>query len=442
MFEMNGRKVPLVNGMVAGKLDFNKKAIESWQRQMSRLSESLAVLIHWTYGSPARGEELVIAQTENSANGLRSLYVMHQRLCVILRYSKTSGMTGKDKPILRALPAELSNLMVMVLAYIRPLESILAYNMLQPQCDVQTIRLNVFQRSGKPITGSKMGDLLREHSMAQWGDNFGLAEWRQLVAFVQDHFGAERRLRETLTDAAVSSFSHGGSVHASWYAVDDDRLGGHAPQAMAREAAASVAWHAIVGLGNAKVEGLHGEVLGLAPADVKEGKKTGSENRVDLSAWLGGGKRMQMSTVEEFEVGPEWLSGLQKLGFEKFKSPKQAQAVELVHRNKMDGFIILETGGGKTLLATLPLWRMNAGSVIVWAVPSRALRSTLPEIMKSHLSALDVGAEVWVWDANGEMPSVGGVTKGVMIVMVESLLSGSFLRWAEDMRSGNRLVSG
>ena len=41
--------------------------------------------------------------------------------------------------------------------------------------------------------------------MEHFGEEFGLEDWRQMAAFVQDVFGAEQVLRHALTDPSAHS---------------------------------------------------------------------------------------------------------------------------------------------------------------------------------------------------------------------------------------------
>ena len=89
---------------------------------------------------------------------------------------------------------------------------------------------------------------LFDQSYRYFSVSLGLQDWRQLVAFVQDFFGAETALRQALSDPSVRMFVYSLSNRAGHYGVDEDRLPGQSSQEMAGQAAASRQWHAILGL--------------------------------------------------------------------------------------------------------------------------------------------------------------------------------------------------
>ncbi|RXK38960.1 hypothetical protein M231_03805 [Tremella mesenterica] len=83
----------------------------------------LSVAAHMTYGSPARGTELLTVKLSNNKEGLRGWYVVGGRVVLVCRWQKTSGLEGgKDTMIPRVLDASVSKLFLRYCAYVRPFQ--------------------------------------------------------------------------------------------------------------------------------------------------------------------------------------------------------------------------------------------------------------------------------------------------------------------------------
>jgi hypothetical protein len=82
----------------------------------------LGPLIHISYGGPARRTELLTAITRNSRTSVRHLYMMLDRVAIVTRYHKGANQYGSDKTIPRYLPVSLGRLLILYLAYVRPVE--------------------------------------------------------------------------------------------------------------------------------------------------------------------------------------------------------------------------------------------------------------------------------------------------------------------------------
>ncbi|KAK9350264.1 hypothetical protein V1523DRAFT_97871 [Lipomyces doorenjongii] len=88
----------------------------------TKLLEILFLLMHLTYGSPARMTEIDSWKHVNSVHGMRNVYC-HQRGLVFLGlYNKTASITGKKRFIVHLAPARLERLFLTYLIYIIPLE--------------------------------------------------------------------------------------------------------------------------------------------------------------------------------------------------------------------------------------------------------------------------------------------------------------------------------
>ncbi|KAK9249950.1 hypothetical protein V1507DRAFT_73037 [Lipomyces tetrasporus] len=83
---------------------------QSYLKTATKFLEILFLLMHVTYGSPARMTEVNSWKHVNSVNGMRNIYC-HPRGQVILGlYNKTTSLTGKERFIVHLIPARLEKL--------------------------------------------------------------------------------------------------------------------------------------------------------------------------------------------------------------------------------------------------------------------------------------------------------------------------------------------
>ncbi|KAK9349549.1 hypothetical protein V1523DRAFT_327671, partial [Lipomyces doorenjongii] len=95
---------------------------QDYLKSSTKLLESLFLLMHLTYGSPARITEINTWKHVNSVNGSRNLYCHARGLIFLGLYNKTTSLTGLERIIVHLIPARLEVLFLQYLIYIRPLE--------------------------------------------------------------------------------------------------------------------------------------------------------------------------------------------------------------------------------------------------------------------------------------------------------------------------------
>ena len=101
-----------------GKIEWKKDRCKKWLKRMKAFLETLAMIIHITYGQLARVEELATILTKNQIYGMRGVYWSRGHVMIAAGYSKTRSMTGKDKLIARFLPEEVGDLLVKYLSLV------------------------------------------------------------------------------------------------------------------------------------------------------------------------------------------------------------------------------------------------------------------------------------------------------------------------------------
>ncbi len=98
----------------------NKQRVATFFKDISEFIRLLLILVHVTYGQPARATELHTLLLKNSPAGPRSLYWRYGTLVIHLKYNKTRSSTGQDAFVPRFLPPEVASLLLWYLVYVKP----------------------------------------------------------------------------------------------------------------------------------------------------------------------------------------------------------------------------------------------------------------------------------------------------------------------------------
>ncbi|KAK9357364.1 hypothetical protein V1504DRAFT_442867 [Lipomyces starkeyi] len=100
-----------------------KAKAQEYAKKAASLLEKLFMLMHMTYGSPARITEIATWLLSNTVHSTRSVYCHPRGLLFLGRYNKTTSMTGHERMIVHIVPREVEVIFIQYLAYVRPLAS-------------------------------------------------------------------------------------------------------------------------------------------------------------------------------------------------------------------------------------------------------------------------------------------------------------------------------
>ncbi|KAK9427026.1 hypothetical protein V1505DRAFT_389166 [Lipomyces doorenjongii] len=106
--------------------DVSTQQARTYLRKATYLLEVLFILMHVTYGSPARMTEINTWKHVNSVHNPRNVYCHSRGLIFLGLYNKTTSLTGVERFIVHLVPARLEKLFLCYLIYIRPFEKLLA----------------------------------------------------------------------------------------------------------------------------------------------------------------------------------------------------------------------------------------------------------------------------------------------------------------------------
>ena len=102
------------------------RKVRRWLRFVDEFRELLLFCVHITGGQPARGTEITSVRYKNGFMQDRNVYIIHGQVAVITRYHKSQSQQDKPKIVPRFLPYRVAQLMVLYLAYVRPLQEYLS----------------------------------------------------------------------------------------------------------------------------------------------------------------------------------------------------------------------------------------------------------------------------------------------------------------------------
>lgn len=196
----------------------NVQQLMKWCRDYDQYKLNTGALLEWTCGLPARGTELTVSRFANDCGGAqRHVFIIRGYLCIHSDYNKSTGYTTRHKPILRAMPARMGEIVAMELMFVHSVRDrfYCALHGVNPPKDLFT-RLFV-DHQGREITSNQISSRMMKMSQERFGVRFGMNKWRHILIYVS------RKICEpgshTYLDSIVEMQSgHSRSVAMSNYA--------------------------------------------------------------------------------------------------------------------------------------------------------------------------------------------------------------------------------
>src|SRR5579871_609795 len=235
---------PLFIKRVRGRtVEWNKDGCKKWLKRTKAFLEIMMVVMHVSYGQPARAEELAATLIKNQILGMRSVYWCRELVMLGISYSKTRSASGKDKLVARFLPEEVGDVLVKYLALVRPMEAFIA----------KQIGCERFENYGKVLftdherawDGEKLSDIFKSQTNA-WGEvAMGFQEYRQVITlFMRKHL---KELKwehgDDILDKQAGHSSHTAGIR---YGIGADDLAELSSDELLGFCHASVTWHSLL----------------------------------------------------------------------------------------------------------------------------------------------------------------------------------------------------
>jgi len=110
---------------------FFERSMRYYLQSCQRFLQLILVYAHVAGGGPPRCTEICTLRHRNGAFDKRNLFIDHALFCFFHRYNKTRNITEKQYCIARFLPKKVSNLLLVYLTYVRPLENLFTLTLLK-----------------------------------------------------------------------------------------------------------------------------------------------------------------------------------------------------------------------------------------------------------------------------------------------------------------------
>lgn len=129
---------------------------------LQRLLDDIFTAIHVTAGLPARGPEITTIKTSNTAQVLRSIFVLNGRFFIVFEYNKTRRTTNQSFYVVRYLPPKLGVLLYQYLVYVRPFADFLCRQLGFPHLHSSEFLFPDPKRRGKHLGSPQATQILRQ----------------------------------------------------------------------------------------------------------------------------------------------------------------------------------------------------------------------------------------------------------------------------------------
>jgi len=350
---------------------WRSRKVREYLRQLDRFLELMLGCVHIESGQPARGSEIITMRHRNGLLQDRNVFVVDGAVMTVVRYHKSQSQWDKPKVVPRFLPPRLGQVMVLYLGYLQPFREYLVVTVLGGGLDDYiwsneqgawgTDRLTrVLRRETGQRLGVELSTLGYRHTAVgigrvKVGESFGKG--------YQDEVGEidEAEVDEDGEDLIELQNSRTTVMGVGNYSVPIDIVKHLSTRSIDAFRALSTAWHRFLG-----VDG-----QGEASEERRRQRKRQMRESVSGLSILPKEKAVRVEDARAAAVhrALQQVLGKQDVGF---RSIEQEQALYAVLDKTTPLVVVLPTGGGKSLLFTLPACVEETGVTVV-VVPYRAL---------------------------------------------------------------------
>jgi superfamily II DNA helicase RecQ len=402
------------------------KKVRAYLRQVDRFLELLLASVHVMYGQPGRGSEITTIRHRNGLLQDRNTFVAAALLMIVVRYYKSQSQWDKPKVVPRFLPPQLGEVMAVYLAYLQPFREYLIVQVLGGGLSDYiwsnehgawgTDRLT---RVIKRETGKRLGVEL--HTLGYRHAAVGIGRVKVGESFgrgYQDEIGEvdEAEVDEDQEDIIELQNSRTTAMGVGNYSVPIDIIKHLSTRSIDAFRELSVAWHRFLGVDGRQTE---------CTSEPSCGSRRKRLMRDSISGLVmlpkEKGVRKEDPRADAVHRALQQVLGRQDVSF---RSIEQEQALHAVLDNQTPLVVVLPTGGGKSLLFTLPACIEESGVTVV-VVPYRALIEDLVQRIR------DCGVDCLEWKYGENNPA------SVVVVSADvagSITGSNFLGYARMLR--------
>jgi superfamily II DNA helicase RecQ len=397
--------------------------VREYLRELDRVKELMLGCVHIEQGQPARGSEILTMRHRNGLLQDRNMFVIAGTMVTVIRYYKSQSQFDAPKVVPRFLPPQLGQIIALYLSYLQPFEEYLVVQVLggsvhdyiwgDSEGAWSTDRLTkVLKRE----TGKRLGVEL--HTLGYRHTAVGIGRVKVGESFgrgYQDEVGEidEAEVDEDQEDLIELQNARSTVMGVGNYSVSIDIVKHLSTRSIDAFRALSTAWHRFLG-----VDGQTAAYEEPTP----QRKRRMRESMSGLAV-LPKEKAVQVEDVRATAVHTALQQVLGKQDV-RFRSIEQEQALYAVLDKQTPLVVILPTGGGKSLLFTLPACIEEGVTVVV--VPYRALIEDLVQRIS------DCGVDCMEWKHGNTNPASVVVVSADVAGDITS--NGNFLGYAQLLK--------
>jgi superfamily II DNA helicase RecQ len=381
-----------VRGMIDGEICWNRSAVMKWLDYCLEFLEEFLVEMHLDYGQPARAAEISVLRITNGSDGQRNVYFYNGTIMLLFLYSKNRWRKDRDRVIPRYLSPKVKLQFIVYMTFVRPTISYFMKKLKLPGREQVDEFLFVDHKHGLWNADRVRSTFKRVTAR----DDIGLLEfknYRQVATLIM-----EKKIKYKQPDLTENYFIDLQAGHSSHIAEMEYAVAKDGSQLATRNAfhgfyMCSASWWDVMGMLKMKSSRM---TINIAESTIDSRSMEDDipiQSTVSIHT-LRSEITMQEGTINPYvEVYPNTVLALQKLFNDsnaRFKSIEQASAVQHIINRTGDTGVILETGGGKSMMMELPaLMEPRNTSVVI--VPFVALMTE----MKERLQRVGLTIEEW-----------------------------------------------
>ncbi|KIV98766.1 uncharacterized protein PV09_09464 [Verruconis gallopava] len=379
---------------------WNIKRVKQYVYRIERWLELLLCGVHMVSGQPGRGTEVTTMRHVNGILQDRNIFVVDGQVMTVVRYHKSQSQWDRLKVVPRFLPWRLGQLMAVYLAYLQPFHEYLIV-----QCLGGGFHDYVWADGRGPWDTMRLTRILARETEKRLGVRLTTLDYRHVAVgigrvVVSEAFGhgyddevgevEEAEVDETGESALELQNARTTQTGLTTYSVPVDIIKHLSIRSIDTFRPLSELWHKFFGLAS-RQKGGDTDLLDDIPwvgHEVRAKREREGQNTELSGLELGRLRRLEELTIDSHGV---YTAVCHIVGSPdaSFKSVEQEQGIHAVIKGQSPLVVILPTGGGKSLLFTVPAYLDGTGVTVV-VVPFRALADNLVEqIINSGVECIE-----------------------------------------------------
>ncbi|KAG9124863.1 hypothetical protein FRC07_009960 [Ceratobasidium sp. 392] len=460
---------PKASGLFADALDeqgnvkLKEAGIDNWLNDYAYATRHLGLTIHFVSGQPSRGVEFSLVRLLNCGYRVRNIYYMgYGRMAIVLFYTKTSAVMGKDRVVAHCVPWRITRIMIIMDALIRPF----ACQVLDDICGPEERRVQEvfeFALRGRPSSSPIISSDLRSFFESNLDVTIGLRDHRHLAIVVMKHEIAEYiGPSERAVSALDLQAGHGSAVASKFYGVEKKNAYKIDSELLSAFFICSASWYKLMmgsddltkedlndldthasRVADKALKKIHAGPMpppGVTKREVteiisqyqeqaqKHLEKTTVESLAAIKTYLQTAeRRTQEPAVAVTQLHLNALARYLNTASAEWTSPAQARAFARVWECKQSVLAVLRTGGGKSLLFRVPAM-FEEGLTVVISPLHAVIVDQVPAAWDRNIPAIE-------WSPDNQ----DAIDKGLVFVIVDLAVQIPFQTWIMRVKANKQL---